>query len=234
MSSPHSPPPPPQPPPGPPEPPAPPARGSLASYALRPLDCPACGAGIAAEGSDVVYYCTACRNGYRLEDAHHGALAPVEVAFVAAPGVAAARHLPFWVLPARVTIHESRGGRRGESIFGTDVAPGAPAEGEIVVPAFDVPLAELLTLTERYSRAASSAARRERLGERLTGGCYGPDDARKLAHWAVVATEIGRAGTLEALRYDLDFGPPRLLGVPFVRSEGKLADAVHGVVVGDA
>jgi hypothetical protein len=210
--------------------------GSLAGYQLVPLDCPSCGAGIAAEGGDVLYYCTACRNGYRLDESlafdarsrrAGSVLVRVEVAFVAAPAAAVARHLPFWALPARLTVHESRGGRRGPSLFGGEAEPGVAVEGEIVVPAFDVPLATLLDLTRSLS--APAPRRRELLGERLTGGCYGPEDARKLAHWAVIATEISRSGTLEELRYDLDLGEPRLLGVPFVERQGRLADALHGV-----
>ena len=75
----------------------------MSGFSLRPLDCPTCGAGIAAEGDDLVYYCTACRNGYRLA-APAATLESVEVSFVALAGKQATRYLPFWVLPARVSI----------------------------------------------------------------------------------------------------------------------------------
>jgi len=47
-------------------------------FALVALDCPSCGAGIRADGQDVVYYCTACRNGYRFEQTMTGQLSQTE------------------------------------------------------------------------------------------------------------------------------------------------------------
>ena len=72
-------------------------------FRLVPLDCPSCGAAVAAEGEDVVYYCTACRNGYRF-DLESESLQPVEVAFVTLSSAAVDRYLPFWLLPADVEI----------------------------------------------------------------------------------------------------------------------------------
>ena len=72
---------------------------------LVPLDCPSCGESVEAEGADVVYYCTACRNGYRFSEGEQ-ALVPTEVSFVSTPNLAAELYLPFWLLPARVEIHE--------------------------------------------------------------------------------------------------------------------------------
>ena len=74
-------------------------------FELVALDCPSCGAPIAAEGEDVVYYCTACRNGYRF-DPDERRLAAVEVAFVSLPQVSADLYKPFWLVSARVSIEE--------------------------------------------------------------------------------------------------------------------------------
>ena len=70
-----------------------------AGYELVPLDCPSCGAAVKADGEDVVYYCTACRNGYRF-DLEAKALSPMEVAFVSLPNVSVELYRPFWLLPA--------------------------------------------------------------------------------------------------------------------------------------
>lgn len=203
------------------------------AYRLVPLDCPTCGAPIAAEGQDVVYYCTACRNGYRLADGGAGRLERVDVQFLTLPGKRVDRHLPFWLLPARLTILERDGGGAGallDSLFGGDgVALGTPVDGRFVVPAFDVALAATLELVTSYTGALPAFG--DRLGERLTGGCYGPEDAKKLAEWAVIATEAAKRDTLKDLRYVLQFGAPQLLGVPFVRAGEGWADAVFGIAV---
>jgi hypothetical protein len=201
-------------------------------YRLVPLDCPSCGAALAAEGQDVVYYCTACRNGY-LFDAEGGRLERVEVGFVAQPGAVAERHLPFWLLPARISIHE-RQSQSGNvtgllaSLFGrTERRDGVAADGTFAVPAFHLPLPETIELVLRYSRELPRLG--ERLGERLTGGCYGTADARKLAHFALIAAEARQPDTLIQLRYEIDFGPGRLLGVPFARRGEAWADSIFGL-----
>ncbi|MDX1385848.1 MAG: hypothetical protein R3190_19510, partial [Thermoanaerobaculia bacterium] len=207
------------------------SRVSGRDFELVPLDCPSCGAGVAAEGEDVVYYCTACRNGYVFDEAERS-LERLEVGFVAAPNVAVERYLPFWRLPARVEVLDRKAsgsafsGLVGFFMGGSDRAP-TPGEGDFAVPAFHCPLGELAALTRRYTERLPELD--ERLGERLTGGRYGVADARKLAHYALIAGEIGRSDVLTELRYRIDFGAPRLLGVPFVRHDGRLVDGVFGL-----
>lgn len=205
-------------------------------FRLVPLDCPGCGAPVAADGEDVVYYCTACRSGYLLaaERAGREALERVEVAFVALPGSAARRYLPFWLLPARVTISQRRasgGSFRGllDLFLGDRGEAGGPGEGTFAIPAFDSPLDRITLLARRYTEAFPRLG--ERLGERLTGGCYGVEDARKLAHFTLIASEAEKPDTLQDLAYEIDFGPPRLLGVPFVEKDGRLVDALFGLPV---
>lgn len=201
----------------------------MTGFKLVRLQCQQCGSGIAAEGEDVVYYCVSCRSGYRFDE---GKLAPVEVGFLAAPAVAAGRWLPFWVLPARVTLHEREGSRDAYlSLLGFLVAggeqEGAPAEGTFAIPAFAAPLAELTALATRYTQELPQLLARggERLGEKLTGGRLAPADAEKLAHYVLLASEAAKPDTLRTLRYTLDFDPARLLGVPFVRTGERWADA---------
>ncbi len=198
-------------------------------FELVPLDCPSCGAAVAAEGEDVVYYCTACRNGYRF-DLDERQLVPIEVGFVALSNVAAEIYRPFWLLPARVSIHErdaSGGGFAGLLKFftgGGDQPAGG--EGTFAVPAFHAPLPAVTALVRSYTEKLPELG--ERLGERLLGGRYGVLDAKKLAHYALIASEVGKPDTLKQLRYEITFGEPRLLGVPFVRRGQRFADALFG------
>ena len=202
-----------------------------AGYELVPLDCPSCGAAVAAEGEDVVYYCTACRNGYRF-DTPERQLEPVEVAFVSLPGVAVEHYRPFWLLPAQVSIHErdaAGGGFTGLMgfFFGRGDSGPSDGRGTFVVPAFHAPLPAVTTLVRRYTEKLPELG--EKLGERLVGGRYGVGDAKKLAHYSLIASEIDKPDTLRQLRYEIRFGEPRLLGVPFVRREGSPVDALFGI-----
>ena len=203
-------------------------------YTLVPLDCPSCGAGIRADGEDVVYYCTACRNGYRYDEAS-GSLADVEVAFVSVPNQQVDLYLPFWLLPAEVTIEERSA--KGGSAFGglmklflgdDEQAEGANS-GTFAIPAFHAPLRAVTELTRRYTEALPGLG--EKLGEHLVGGCYGVEDARKLAHFALVASEVEKPDTLTRLRYEIVFGEERLVGVPFLRRGEGVEDALFRIAV---
>ena len=202
-----------------------------AGYELVPLDCPSCGAAVKADGEDVVYYCTACRNGYRYAVTKK-TLVPMDVVFVALPNVAVELYRPFWLLPATITIHQrdaTGGGFRGLMSFfvgGSDDQPSG-GQGTFAVPAFHAPLASVATLVRRYTEKLPELG--EKLGERLLGGRYGVGDAKKLAHYALIASEVEKPDTLKQLRYEIDFGKPRLLGVPFVRRDGKAVDAIFGI-----
>ena len=207
-------------------------------FELVPLDCPSCGAPVAAEGEDVIYYCVACRNGYRYAPSEKG-LVPVDVAFVTAAHVPAQRYMPFWELSAAVTVRERRakGGGVGspvawlQSFFSNETSqqPARSGNGRFLVPAFHAGLGSTLELTRRYTQALPELG--ERLGERLLGGRYGTTDARKLAHFAVIASEVEKRDTLQQLRYDIRFGEPRLVGVPFVLDGERWRDSLFRVPV---
>jgi len=202
-------------------------------FQLVLLDCPSCGAPIRSSGDDVVYYCTACRNGYRFE-IETSQLQPVEVSFVATPAQQADEYRPFWLLPAKVQMQErsaTGGGFSGLLGFflGRSSGPRESGEGTFVIPAFQAPLDVVTQLSQSYTQALPSLG--ERLGERLCGGRYGVEDAQKLAHYVLIASEVGRPDTLTQLRYEIDFGQPRLLGVPFIRRDQSIADAVFDIAI---
>ena len=203
-----------------------------AEFSLVPLDCPSCGAGIRADGQDVVYYCTACRNGYRFEQESR-TLVPVEVAFVAMADKNVDFYLPFWLLPATVTITErtATGGSFSGLMrfFMGDGEDDSGGEGTFAIPAFHAPLQAVTELARRYTEVLPTLG--EKLGERLVGGCYGVVDAQKLAHFCLVASEVHKSDTLKQLRYEIEFGPERLLGIPFVRHGKRAKDAIFEIAL---
>lgn len=209
---------------------------------LERLVCSQCGAPVAAERDDVVFYCTACRSGFRLASGVDGqelpGLIPVEVYFVSAPGVAARRHLPFWWLPATVTIDLRKAA--GVQVSGllklfwnsaeeSPAEPGTPTEGSFAIPAFSLPITKAAELAWRYTEALPRLG--ERLGEKLIGGVLSVEDAEKLAHFTLIASEANKPDTLSQLAFSIRFGPARLLGVPFVAKGDGLADGIFGIGV---
>ena len=204
-------------------------------FHLVALDCPACGAPLAAEAEDVVFYCTACRSGYRYEPAAPRSLAPVVVSFVAAPTARdVAGHLPFWLLPARVELlrRDASGALLSGllSLLGGGEERGSTTgEGTFAVPAFRLPVERAVRLTQRYTYEAPALG--ELLGDRLTGGLFAPEDARKLAHFALISTEAEKSDILKDLEYRIEFGEPRLLGVPWVRRGEGRVDALFGLAL---
>lgn len=206
-------------------------------FRLVVLSCPQCGANLAAEGEDVVFYCTACRSGFRYDPDSPRGLAPVAASFVACPSVAPAGYAPFWLLPAQVAIAERRAAGGGLSglmgfFLGDAQESGSPAgEGTFAIPAFATDLDRVVELAVRFTQelGRSRLLADELPAERLTGGGFGPDDAEKLAHYVLVSSEAGRPDTLQNLVYTIDFGPPRLLGVPYLAQGDVRVDALFGI-----
>jgi len=222
-----------------PEPPQP----ERVEFRLAVLDCPTCAAPLDAESADVVFYCTACRNGYRLERSGDGVaparLAPVEVSFLSMPNAAVERWVPFWYLPAKIDLQGRSGGRRKHQFRDFQLLtklfpneqPGARSKGSgdltFAVPAFRTGIQNVQRLIYEYTYRAPKVA--DRIGEKLTGGVYGVRDAQKLAHYALITAEIRKPDTLKDLHYKIDFGEASLIGVPAVRHGDAWRDALFSV-----
>jgi hypothetical protein len=206
------------------------------SYRLVLLDCAQCGSPLAAQETDVIYYCTACYSGFRLDPAGD-ALRPVEVSFVVPPkpttqqGPTSWR--PFWLLPATLQIDQRKAAGFNLSTLGRFFVGGpeetgdASGSGTFAIPAFEAPLPQATALASRYTTAFPRLG--ERLGEKLLGGIYSAEDAQKLAHFTFIAAEAEKPDTLRELEYRIDFGPPRLLGVPFCPAGDGWVDGIFGL-----
>ena len=216
----------------------------MSGFQLVRLQCPTCGSGIVAEGEDVVYYCVSCRSATvspakRRRDSPRSRSASwrrprSRPAAGCRSGSCRRRSL---CTSAKARAAASRVcSVSSESAAAT--SPARPREGAFAVPAFAAPLAEVTALATRYTQELPQLLARggERLGERLTGGRLAPADAEKLAHYVLVAAEAAKPDTLRTLRYTLDFGPARLLGVPFVQSGGRWTDGYFNLpaTLGDA
>ncbi len=200
-------------------------------YRLLTLDCPQCGAPLAAEGEDVLYYCTACYSGFRL-DSKTEELKPFEVSFVALSDRVAHEYRPFWRIPATIETTRDTGGSLlspiAQFFFGDRSTTGHdPGKGIFVVPAFATPLERATTLADRYTAAFPQLG--ERLGEKLLGGIYSLEDAHKLAHFTFIAGEVEKPGILRDLDYKIQFEEPSLLGVPFTRDGKSWKDLIFGL-----
>jgi uncharacterized protein YbaR (Trm112 family) len=218
---------------------------SAPGLTLLALRCPSCGAGLEAESEDVVFYCAACRNGYRASDTEP-VLEPVEVTFLVAPTVAVVEYRPFWRLDATADVLERRTGGAGASDLGLGssiqqflASPTVRAGGSqplrFLVPAYRTPLPNARELALRYSGLAEEPG--QKLAERLTGASLPVEDARKFAEFLFLLREAQAAEVLAGLRYALEFTESHtLVGVPFTRrgvggnwSQGSLVDARFGL-----
>jgi hypothetical protein len=182
---------------------------------------------------DVVFYCASCRNGYRLDN-RTNELISLEVTFVSRPNLVADTYKPFWLIPADVWIdnREAKGGGFSGLLgrfFGGEQAVDQRASGVFAVPAFRTDIDRTIELTRRYTSELPEIT--QRLGERLVGGCFDVEDAHKIVHYAVIATEVDKPDLLLGLRYRMQFGEPKLLGVPFLEQAGTIKDAFFHTVI---
>ncbi|PWB72203.1 MAG: hypothetical protein C3F15_11390 [Holophagae bacterium] len=188
---------------------------------LIALDCPACGSAMRGDASDLMFFCSHCGSAALLgsddlETVPSTALLP-------APGRQAQVWKPAWVIEAEVTVgarQSSSGGRshswRGDRTF--------------VVPAFALPLPDLVLLGQSLSKAAGTVGEVPR--EPIRGGTLAFEDAVTLVRHLVVGDEVRKPGTLETVHVVISEKSHRLAATPFEDAgDGRLRCAITGVVV---
>ena len=188
---------------------------------LIALDCPACGSAMQGEGRDVIFFCSHCGSGALLE------ADGLDVIEASALLPAAGRHAriwrPAWRIDTEVTVADRRraGGRETE---------GWQGERVFVVPAFELPLTDLVLLARALSEVAATAGEVPR--EPIRGGVLSVADALTVARHLVIGDEIRKPDMLESVDVDIRERSHRLLATPFEEGgDGRLRCAVTGVVV---
>lgn len=190
------------------------------SLRLIPLDCPACGSAMSAAPEDEVFLCAHCGSGAVLGSA---GLEIVEaMALLPAPGRRAESWRPGWAIDADVTV-----ARRTTADGRT--TPGWSQRRSFVVPAFDLPLGDLVRLGRALSQVAGATGDVPKAA--LPGGRLSLNDALTLLHHFVVGAEAEKADLLASLEVSVVGAGHRLVALPFENQGDSLRCAVTGVVV---
>ena len=191
------------------------------SLRLIALDCPACGSAMGGDASDVIFFCGHCGSAAllgreALETVPSSALLP-------APGRHARLWKPAWILEAEVSVtgRQRAGGGRSD---------GWRRERSFVVPAFALPLPDLVLLGRALSEAAGTVGEVPR--EPIRGGTLAFEDALTLARHLVIGDEVRQRDMLASVEVAIVDRSHRLAAIPFEDAgNGRLRCAITGVVV---
>jgi len=190
------------------------------SLRLVPLDCPACGSAMSAAPEDEVFLCSHCGSGAVLDET--GLQTAEATALLPAPGRRAASWRPGWFLDVDVTV-------AGRTTADGRSTPGWTQRRSYVLPAFDLPLADLVRLGRALSQVAGATGEVPR--SPLPGGRLSLTDALTLVHHLVVAEEASKPDMLASLEVSVVEAGHRLVALPFEGQGGNLRCAVTGVIV---
>jgi len=191
------------------------------SLRLIALDCPACGSAMRGGSSDVIFFCSHCGSAALL--GREALEAVPSTALLPAPGRHARIWKPAWVLEAAVTVasRQRAGGGRSD---------GWRGDRTFVVPAFALPLPDLVLLGRSLSQAAGSVGEVPR--EPIRGGTLAFEDAVTLARHLVVGDEVRKPDQLASVDVTVTEKTHRLAAIPFEDAgDGRLRCAITGVVV---
>ncbi len=188
---------------------------------LVALDCPACGSAMSGGGNDVIFFCSHCGSAALLEI--NGLEIMESTALLPSPGRQAKVWKPAWLIKAEVSVDERvrHGGRRSD---------GWRGEKTFVVPAFPIPLVDLVMLARALSEAAGGVGEVPR--EPIRGGTLAYEDALVLARHMVVGDEARKPDKLASVEVEITEKSHRLAAIPFEEAgDGRLKCAITGVVV---
>ena len=191
---------------------------------LIALDCPACGSAMSGGGNDVIFFCQHCGSAALLQP--DGLEVMESTAMLPSPGHHARVWKPAWVIEAEVSVDERirHRGRRSE---------GWQDERTFVVPAFRLPLVDLVTLARALSEVSGRVGEVPR--EPIRGGILAYEDALVLARHIVVGDEVRKPDVLASLGVEMTASTHRLAAIPFEDAGGdRLKCAMTGVVVSSA
>lgn len=172
------------------------------------------------ESHDVLFFCDHCGTGATLED--DGLHTVDSTALLPVPGRHARVWKPAWVIEAEVVVGDRirADGRRTEGWQGAKT---------FIVPAFSLPLPDLIQLARALSAAAGAAGEVPR--EPIRGGTLSLSDALTLARHIVVGDEVRKSDMLASVQVEVHEKAHRLAAIPFEEQDGRLQCAVTGVAV---
>jgi hypothetical protein len=184
------------------------------------LDCPACGSAMRGDRHDVLFFCAHCGSGALLEE--DGLQTVESTALLPSPGHHARIWKPAWVIEAEVTVDDRirADGRHTQ---------GWRDQMTFVMPAFPLPLEDLIRLARALSNAAGTVGEVPR--EPIRGGTLSMEDALTLVRHIVVGDEVRRSDMLASVEVTVDVAEQRLAAIPFEEVKGGLRCAVTGVTV---
>ena len=184
------------------------------------LDCPACGSAMRGDPHDVLFFCGHCGSGALLEE--EGLETVASTALLPAPGRHATVWKPAWVIEAEVTVDERirADGRR---------TAGWREDRTFVIPAFSLPLEDLVRLARALSTAAGTVGEVPR--EPIRGGTLTLEDAVTLSRHIVAGDEVRKSDMLASVQVEVQPTAHRLSAIPFEEAKGGLRCAVTGVTV---
>ncbi|WP_455244464.1 hypothetical protein [Petrachloros mirabilis] len=184
------------------------------------LDCPACGSAMRGDRNDVLFFCPHCGSGALLED--DGLQTVESTALLPSPGRHSRVWKPAWIIEAEITVDDRirADGRRTRGRRDTQT---------FVMPAFLLPLDDLIRLARALSEAAGSVGEVPR--EPIRGGTLTLEDALTLCRHIVVGDEVRRSDMLASVQVEVQEKEHRLAAIPFEETRDGLRCAVTGVAV---
>jgi hypothetical protein len=170
--------------------------------------------------SDLLFFCGHCGSGALLDE--EGLTTVESTALLPTPGRHARVWKPSWIIEVDVVVDERirADGRRTK---------GWRGERSFVVPAFELPLDDLVRLARALSVAAGTVGEVPR--EPIHGGTLSLEDALTLARHIVVGEEVRKPDMLASVQAELTPKSQRLAAIPFEQAEGRLRCAVTGVTI---
>jgi hypothetical protein len=101
-----------------------------------------------------------------------------------------------------------------------------------VVPAFDMPLADLTRIVRAF--AAVDRELREVPREPIRGGALAIEDVMTLIRHVLIGDEVRRSDLLASVRVDIEVVSKRLVALPFEAAPPGLRCSITGVTVSPA
>jgi hypothetical protein len=189
---------------------------SASGIQLAPLVCLSCNGALSGEQFAVFLYCEGCGSGFEIKDEN---LKPVRL-FFGERSPYSQVFLPFWVFEAQLTIKE-RESRKSLMQRIKDQPKGLSAlfaeRGTIrfYAPAFegDVELDKPRALQLTYDQPNFQPISKK---PQLPNVVFGEEDARKLAEFLFLKSEIEQPDTVRKIDYQLSLQNPYLLVAGFL------------------